>query len=93
MNVKRNGEKSQWFVPDVASFLPGIVTSSLLIIYITTMGYFAAKFAPVNGMEKNMDSRTTLTIVQLGINKIMIKTIIDLVLNPIISLEFLDNSS
>ena len=32
------------------------------------MGYFAAKFAPANGTEKNMDSRTIPTTAQLGIN-------------------------
>jgi hypothetical protein len=69
MNVRRNGEKFRWFVPDVASFLPGIVTSSLLIIYITMTGYFAAKFALANGTEKNMDLGAIPTTAQLGINK------------------------
>jgi hypothetical protein len=68
MNVRRSGKKFRWFVPDVVSFLPGIVTSSLLIISIIMMGYFAAKFAPANGTEKNMDSRTIPTTAQLGIN-------------------------
>jgi hypothetical protein len=68
MNVRRSGKKFRWFVPDVVSFLPGIVTSSLLIISIIMMGYFAAKFALANGMEKNMDSRAIPTTAQLGIN-------------------------
>jgi hypothetical protein len=69
VNVERRGERYQSFVRDAVSYLSGVDINSLLIIDITIMVCFVAKFAPENGTESTLDSSAIPITAQLGKKK------------------------